>query len=205
VRALLATLVVLVVLAVAGVLVGGLVASDLTETTIANRIEARVPGSHATVNIQSQPYLVKLAASGRVDQLHAHVTNVTEQGVTVRTVDVDVNAIRVNRNDLFSGEVRLMGIGQATVTATVTPSEVAAAAGADAASQLAGLASGTSASVHANPNGIDVGIGSVAVRIPYDPLVTCAGSAVWTGGNLVLSCTTSSLPPAISQQVDTRA
>ena len=198
-RALLVSLVVVVVLAAAGVLVGGVVAANITETTIANRIDTRVPGSHATVDIQSQPYLVKLAASGKVDQLHAHVTNVTEKGVTVRSVDVDVNALQVNRGDLFSGKIRLMGIRQATVTATVTPTEVAAIAGADAARQLDGMASGTSASVHANPDGIDVGIGSVALRIPYDPLVTCAGSAVWTGGNLVVSCTTNSLPPALAQ------
>ncbi len=204
-RALVVFVVVVLILAIAGILVGDAVAVHATETTIQNRIEARVPGSSADVNITSQPYLVKLAASGTVDHLHAHVTNVAEPAVTFHTVDVDVHGIQVNRGDLFSGQVHLDRISTATVTATLTPNELLPLIGASALRELQAVPSGTTATVQASSGGIEVAVRSVGFRIPFDPLVSCAGSATYAGGNVTLSCTTDTLPPALSQQVSASA
>ncbi len=184
------------VVLVAAVFVGDQFALARTRSTIESRIEKRVPGSHATVTISSSPYLVRLALSGTVKEIHAHVTNVQEGGLTLDTVDVTVHNLQVNRSSLLHGSVHLEGLSSATITASVSVAEVLREAGLAAVSGVGALASGLNGKVSAGPNQVTVTFGPLSFSLPYSAIVPCVGSARVSGGDVVFSCTTKTLPPA---------
>ena len=194
-RRFLISLIVLVVLVVVAVAVGDHFAQQTTESQIAKRIEQRVPGSHATVTISSQPFLYHLAAAGTVEVLHAHVTGVKDSGITFTSIDVTVNNLQVNRSDLLSGSVHLSGISNAIITATLPATEVAAAG----LASLGSLGSGRTATVQSQGNHAQIKVAGTTIDLPYNTLVPCVGSATVKGTNLVVTCTTTTLPPALAQ------
>jgi hypothetical protein len=185
-----------VVVLVVAVVVGDQVALARTQSTIESRIEKQVPGSHAKVTISSSPYLVRLALSGTVKEIHAHVTNVDVGNLTFDTVDVTVHNLKINRSSLLHGPVHLEGLSSATITASVSVTEVLRQAGYAAVSGLGALASGFNGKISAGLTEVTVTFGPISFSLPYTALVPCVGSAHVTGGDMVISCTTKTLPPA---------
>ena len=116
IRKLIVTVVVVVVLVVA-VLVGNQIAVRHTESTIASRIEQRVPGARASVTIPSSGFLLHLAASGTIQDIHAHVTGVTDGDLHFDSVDIAVQDLKVDRSDLVHGSVHLVSLAQAASAA----------------------------------------------------------------------------------------
>jgi hypothetical protein len=185
------------VVLVVAVLVGDQVALARTRSTIESRIEQRVPGSHASVSISSSPFLVRLALSGTVREIHAHVTNVKDGSLTFDTVDVVVHDLKVDRSSLLNGPIRLTGLSSATITATASVSEVLQAAGYGSFSGLGALASGLSGTVTTGSGQVKVTFGPISFAFTYSALVPCVGSARVTGSEVELTCTTTTLPPAL--------
>jgi len=179
------------------VVVGDRVAVQHVDSTISSRIERRIPGSHADVTISSSPFLVRLAISGTVRQIDAHVTGVTAGSLTLSSVDVAVHNLRISRTSLMDGSVRLLGMSSATITVTVSVAEVLQALGDGSATGLGALASGLSGSVRAEPNGVYIAFGPIAFSFPFNSLVPCVGSAHDRDSNIVLTCTTTVIPPAL--------
>jgi LmeA-like phospholipid-binding len=169
------------------------IAVNRTESAIASRIEKKVPGSHAKVTISSSPFLLNLAMSGTVKQMHAHVTNVTAGRLTLDTVDVTVHNLKVSRSDLFHGSVKLTGMSEATIQATMSVAQVIQAS----LGAAIGLPSGSSASVEAGPSSVRISFGPFAFTVPYTSIVPCVGTARVSGAEVVLTCTTHTLPPAL--------
>jgi len=190
-------LAVLVALAVIVVFVGDRVAIQRTETAISSRIEARVPGSHATVTISSSPFLVRLAASGTVQDVHAHVTGVTEGTLRLDSVDVTIRNLKISRTSLWHGSVRLLSLSSATITATLSVTALLRAVGYSLRAGLAALASGATASVKAGSNRVQITFGPLTFGFSYGSLIPCVGSARVSGTEVILSCTTTTLPPAL--------
>jgi hypothetical protein len=186
-----------VVVLVVAVIVGDQIALARTRSTIESRIEQRVPGSHATVTISSSPYLVRLALSGTVKQIHAHVTNVQEGGLTLDTVDVTVHDLKVSRSSLLGGSVHLEGLSSATITASTSVAEVLREAGYAAVAGIGALGSGLNGKISAGPSQVTITFGPLSFTLPYSAIVPCVGSARVSGGNVVFSCTTKTLPPAL--------
>lgn len=195
-RRLISTLLVLVALIVVGVIVGDSIATHRTESAIASRIEQHVPGSHATVSISSSPFLVRLAVSGVVEEIHAHVTDARAGVISFDTVDVTVDGLKLSRSSLLQGSVQIVGLKQATITATLTVAGVLRTFG-QALGGMAQLPSGQAASVSVSGGHIRIAFGPFAFTLPASSLVPCAGSARLTGDDIVLSCTTTTLPPAL--------
>ena len=90
-------MIVFVVVAVVLVAVADHFTVRWSESTVANRIEQRFPGSHATVTISSSPYLVRLVVFGTVQKVHAHVTDVPDGRLRLDTVDVTARDLKVDR------------------------------------------------------------------------------------------------------------
>jgi LmeA-like phospholipid-binding len=188
--------VVAVVLAVA-VFVGDHLAIHWSEGQVASRIERSFPGSHATVTISSSLYLPRLALSGSVQAVHAHVTDVTDGNLDLDTVDVTAHGLKMDRTDLLRGRTRVNSLSTATVTATLPVSEVARAAGYGAVADPGGLATGLKANVQAGTGEVHIGIGPLTFTFPYNSLVPCVGSGEVHGGELILTCTTHTVPAAL--------
>jgi hypothetical protein len=169
------------------------IAVNRTESAITSRIEKRVPGSHAQVTISSSPYLVNLAMSGTVKEMHAHVTNVTAGRLTLDTVDVTVHDLKVSRSDLLRGSVKVTGMSEATIQATTSVAQVVEAT----LRAAIGLPSGTSASVEAGPASVRISFGPLSFTVPYTSIVPCVGTARVSGSDVILTCTTHTLPPAL--------
>ena len=135
-----------------------------SESTVATRIEQRFPGSHATVTISSSPYLVRLAIFGKVENVHAHVTDVPDGRLRLDTVDVTANDLKVNRGDLVHGKIRLNSLSSATITARVSVAEVLRAYGLGDLADLGSLATGVQGTVQSRGQ---PGAGLVRTAVVY--------------------------------------
>ena len=162
------------------VVIADRVALHWTESRVSSRIETLYPGSHATVSISSSPYLVRLAVFGTVQEIHAHVTGLTDRGMHLDTVDITAHKLNVNRTDLLRGRVRLHSLGSATITASVSVVEALRSHGYGALASLpglGGLTSGVTATVHTTGNQVRIDFGPLALDFTETSLVPCVGSA----------------------------
>jgi hypothetical protein len=196
-RKLVGVLVIVVVVVAAAVSVTDHVAIHWTEGRVASRIEDRFPGSHATVTVSSSLYLPRLALSGTVQDLHAHVTDVTDGRWHFDTVDVTAHSLKINRTDLLRSQTRLNSVSSATITATLTVAEALRAAGYGAEADLGGLADGVQATVLAGAGVVHIEVGPLTFTVPYNPLIPCVGSGRVSGGKIILTCTTHTIPAAL--------
>lgn len=192
-RKLIAFFVTVVVLIAAALVVVDIFAAHRTQSTISSNIEHRFPGSHASTQISSFPFLGRLAVNGTVEKIHVHVTGVTNGSLSLTAVDVTVHQLRLSRSELFNGKIRPIGLSSATITVTISVSDALH----DIGGAITGLPAGTSGAVSAGSSGVTVAFGPVSFRFSYTSLVPCLGSARIQGTDVVLSCTTSSLPPAL--------
>lgn len=179
------------------VAVANRVALHWSESKASTRIEHLYPGSHATVTISSSPYLFRLAVFGTVQEIHAHVTGLTDSGLRLDTVDVTAHKLKVDRTDFLRGETRLSSLASATITATVSVAEVLRAHGYGALAGLGALAPGVKVTVHTEGNQVQIGFGPLAFSFTETGLVPCVGSAHISKGEIILSCTTTTVPPAL--------
>ena len=187
--------------------VGDTVARHAAERAIARRIEARVPGTTATVHISSWPFLGRLAASGSVPSLDARVTGVRVGPFAVDSVDIAVADLRVSRSDLLHRKVTPRSIRSATVTGVISQRAVDAGTGLPVS-----LGDGTVGVAGIQVPARLVVVGSrVVVTVPPLPtfsvpllpaaLLPCSAAATITAGAITLSCTTTVLPPALATAV----
>ncbi len=193
----------IVVVVVVAVFVGDQLAIHWTESRLASRIEHRFPGSHATVTVSSSFYLVRLAASGTVQEVHAHVTDVSDGQLHLDTVDVTAHKLKISRSDLLHGEARLNSLSSATITASVSVAEVLRANGYGAVADLGGLATGLKVTVQTEADQVRITAGPVTFSFPYTSLVPCVGSGAVHDGEIILTCTTHTVPPALQAAPDT--
>jgi hypothetical protein len=195
-RKLIVILAVVVVLVVA-VLVGNQIAVHHTESTIASRIEQRVPGARASVTIPSSGFLLHLASSGTIQDIHAHVTGVTDGELHFNSVDIAVQDLKVSRSDLVHGSVHLISLARATITGSLSVADVLQANGLGSLAALGGLVSGLTASVTAGSGRVQIAFGPLTFSVPYNSLIPCVGSAHVSGGQILLTCTTTTIPPVL--------
>jgi hypothetical protein len=175
------------------------------EATVGERIEARSPGSHAKVHISSFPFLGQLAASGTVPSLQADVTDITDGSLQLARVDLQVDNLKVSRNDLLHGKVRPLSITSGRVVAEVSQSAL------DSFSHLpltlgqgtVGVA-GVSIPVHITVTGgaVDVALGhglaDLRVPVPDLDILPCVASGQVVPGTLRLSCSFTRLPSLLA-------
>jgi LmeA-like phospholipid-binding len=197
-RELIGTLVIVAVIAVA-VLLGDHVAIHWSEGQVASRIEHSFAGSHATVAISSSLYLPRLALLGTVQEVRAHVTDVTDGRLHLDAVDVTAHNLSINETDLLHGDVRVDTLSTASITTTIAVSEALRAAGYGAGSGRTGLADGLKANLQAGSGEVRNEVGPLTFTFAYNSLVPCVGSGVVRGGEIILTCTTHAARPPCGQ------
>jgi hypothetical protein len=203
-RKLLATVLVLALLA-AVLSVVDVVVRHRVETTIAQRIEAKSPGSHAVVTISSFPFLGYLAVAGRVPSLRADITGVTDGSLHIERIDLQVKDLKVSRSKLLHGQVQVQSIRRGTVVAEISQSafdaltHVPVTLG-QGTIGVAGINVGVHATITPGAVSLALGHGLPDIRIPVSELdiLPCVGSAQVLPGVLRLSCTFKSLPGFLS-------
>jgi hypothetical protein len=169
-----------------------------SESSVASRIERQFPGSHATVTVSSSPYLVRLVVFGTVEHVHAHVTDVTDGRLQLDTVDVTATDLKVDRGDLVHGKIRLTGLSSATVTASVSLAKVLRTYGLGDLAALGSLAPDARGTLQAQGNEMQVSIGPLRFAFTSTSLLPpCVGTAQLSAGQVILACTTHSVPPAL--------
>lgn len=194
---------VLAILAVALAVVDVYVRHQVEQDTAA-RIEQKVPGSHASVQISLFPFLGRVAASGTVPELTAEVTGVTVGGLSFSRIDVDVHDLRVSRSMLLHGQVVLQSVRTAVIHATVTQAALDRAVGLPVTLGAGTVGLGGAelpAQISISNNELSVTVSSVGkfhLPVPVLALLPCLSSAAIDPGMVVLTCTTTTLPPALA-------
>lgn len=204
----------IVALIVAAVIGAGWWVRSQVEATVAQRIDQQLPGSDPGVGISSFPFLVRLGATGTIDQMSAHLKRLSAgpfsyNGIyvapaTFNDVNIRVTALRLRRDDLFHRKVVIAGIGNVTVTATLLQSSLDKSVGlpvtlGQGTVGLGGLSL---------PAQISVGFRQVTVAVPgqlsfsltLPPLEVfpCRGRVLIQPGALKISCSVDRLPPVLS-------
>ncbi len=173
------------------------------ETTIATKIDQGVPGSSAQVRISSFPFLGRLAASGNVSKLAAHVTGVVAESVRFDTVDVVVTDVKVDRNELVNGKVQIRSIRQATITGVVSQASLDRQVGLPltlGAGTVGVAGAQVPATVAVVNNRIRIQVPPlkpISITLPLTDLLPCIGGASLQPGRLVVTCATDHLPAAL--------
>jgi hypothetical protein len=198
-----------VIIAVALLGGGDVVARHWAESQLASRIEASLPGSHATVHISSFPFVGRLAAAGSVSKITAHVDKVqrADLPLTLAFVDLEVEGVKLDRNALWQDQkVKLRRISRGTVRAEITDAAVSAALGGVPVQfgngtvevVAAGLHVRATASIQNNKLVLAAaGIGALAVTIPKLSVLPCAASATVRPGRVDVSCEIHEIPQAL--------
>ncbi len=174
------------------------------ERDAAARIEQRVPGAHASVHISSFPFVGRLATSGTVPDLTAHVTGAGVAGLSFAAIDLDVKDLRVQRSSLLQGKVVVTGLRIAVVHATITQASLDHALGLGVTLGagtvgLDGVEVPARLSVEGNTIRIVVaGLRTLRVPVPVLAVLPCVSAATIAPGVLQLSCTTTTVPPALA-------
>jgi hypothetical protein len=200
-----AVIIVAILVVAAGI--ADVVIRNHVEQAVATQIDDQVPGSHAQVSISSFPFLGRLAASGNVPTMTAHVTGVQAGPVALDTVDVVVHDIRVARSQLVHGKVQLESIRAAVITAQVSQASLDRQVGLPitlgaGTVGLAGVQVPAQVTVVNDRITIQVPpLPAISVTIPLTKLVPCIGSANLSPGHLTVTCTTNQLPPALDHVV----
>jgi LmeA-like phospholipid-binding len=124
----------LVVLAGLVVVGGGWWLRTRVESALAGRIEHRLPGSSARVQISSFPFLAHLAASGEVLKLTAHLNHLSAgpviynhvrlKPIDFSDVNIVVQGVKLRRDRLFHRQVKIESIRSTTITAIISQSSV---------------------------------------------------------------------------------
>jgi len=203
VRRLFGLLVALAVL-VAALAVADIVVRHRVQSAIASRIEATVPGSHATVRIDSFPFVGRVVASGRVPQITADVTDVHADGLRFSRIDLTIHNLKVSRHQLTHGKVQALSISRGRVVAVVPQAEISAAVH----TPLQLTAGHAQVNGRRAPATVDVaggrlalvapGLPALSVGIPELDILPCVSSARVVDRAVRLSCRFHRLPGFLS-------
>ena len=204
-----------ILLVLLGLIVGLLVAADLTarrvaEDELAERVAARVPQAESTsARVRSFPFLGRLLTSGQVAEVDASVTDVTVRGLRFASVSVAIHGAKISRQEaLDNRRIVLTGIDRGRATAQVDAAALSKALGVPIALDR-GRASVTVAGVKVTAS-VEVRdgrllVGGIGVNLPaldlVAPLLPCLPNAVVEAGKVVLTCDFTEIPAELKVDV----
>ena len=184
---------------------------QVAEEQVAERVAATegVEGQ-ARVEISSFPFLPGLLASGTVDDMSVTVDDVRTDRVRFATVAVDLERVRVSREELLSARrVVLQDVGRGTARVELTQEELSRLLDLPVTVErgrvrvrVAGQQVTATASVRENVLRLSVAGAQVpAVTIPRLPLVPCLADVELVPGRVRLSCHLDQVPPDLVGRV----
>jgi hypothetical protein len=111
-----------------------LVAVDITsrsvaEHQLADKAKEGIPaGATIEAHIHSIPFLGRIAANGKIDEVDFHLTDVKAGPLTYPTVDVDLAGVRINRHKLLGKrQVRIASIDSGRLSTELRADDITTA------------------------------------------------------------------------------
>ncbi|MDP8937737.1 MAG: DUF2993 domain-containing protein [Actinomycetota bacterium] len=189
-------------------------ARQAAEEQIADRVAAAegVQGQ-ARVRISSFPFLGRLLLSGTVTDLTVAVGDVEAERLRFATVAVDLDEVRISRDELLSGRrVVLQDVGRGTARAEMTQEELSRLVGLPVTVEpgrvrvrLGGQQATATASVRGNVLRLAVaGVQVPSLTIPRVPLVPCLADLELLPGRVRLTCRLDQVPPDLVGRIQAR-
>jgi len=192
-------------LAVLGALDQG--ARVFAEDKLQERAQAEVRGAaNVTASISSFPFLGRLLVSNSISDVEVRAERAALGDLLTATVEVDLRGVRLQRDALLSGRVKLEDIDAGTVTVELDADglgQVLKVPVSIAGGQVSVTVAGRSVTGRATVDGgalvLEVaGLGALRVPIARSELITCAVAGVEVvGGTIRLSCEIDEVPPVL--------
>jgi hypothetical protein len=183
------------------------------------------PGSGSSATIHSFPFVGRLLVSGTIPQVDVNLDDVRVDPILIRRLSIEVFQVKLDRSQLFHGQVHLDAVGEGKLIATVDGPSLAHAAGVDlrftpggaeVRRKIEGVEVTGKGTVTVKGNvititpksvqGLAVPASSLAVtyRIPGVELLPCQGDVRIIQDAVVVSCKLTEIPPALVQAAQSR-
>ncbi|HET9771697.1 MAG TPA: hypothetical protein VFS16_12475 [Acidimicrobiia bacterium] len=195
------------------------------EDQLAERAAAYYPpGAGSSASITSFPFVGRLLFLGSIPRVDVNLDGLQVAPVVIRHLSLRVSDVKLDRGELFGGNVRLEDIGRGTVVATVDGPSLARAVGVDVRfapgevtvrRRIQGVDVVATGTVAAEGNLITVTPTSVqglavplsrfalSYRIPGIELLPCQADVEIRKDSLVLACQVTDIPAALVQAAQT--
>lgn len=189
-----------------GLFAGDLAAKSYVEGKVADRFEAAVAGDQrADVTIRSFPFVARLLLNGSAGDMRAHLTVVEAGGLRLSDVQIDLDGVRVDRDQLRQREVEVRSIESGTVTAHLRAEAISEVLrvpveirDGKVEATVAGQTVTAEASAVENRLRLAVGVlPTLTVPIPKSSVVPCATSGEVLEDRIRLTCRLDEVPPAL--------
>jgi hypothetical protein len=196
--------------------VGDVAVRNMAEEKIAERAEATAGGqASASADIKSFPFVPRLLFGGKAGDISLHVEEVATPTVDFARVDLDLEKVKLDRAKLLSErKAEVTEIDRARITVHIDAGVLTEAFGGLQVSFRDGA-------LHASVGGRDLsanvsvaegqlavrfpGGPSASIRIPRTDLIACGAETFRVEGEeLVVSCQTSEIPPALLRAAQAR-
>ena len=196
-------------------------AKGWAESQLADRAAAYYPpGSGSSASIHSFPFIGRLLFLGSVPRVDVNLDDVRIQEVLIRQLSIHVTDVKLNRSDLFRGQVHLDDVGEGKIVATIDGPSLARAAGLDLRftpgevqlhQTIQGVAVTARGKVAVKGNvvtvtptsveGLNVPASRFAVsyRIPGIEILPCQADVKIVQNGIVVSCNVVDIPAALVQ------
>ena len=113
-------------------IVGDQAAKGWAESKLAERAAAYYPpGGGSSASIRSFPFLGKLLLFGSIPQVDVNLDDLRVEALAVRRLSLQVDDVKLDRGELFSGRVHLRDIGRGRIVATIDGPSLAKVTGFD--------------------------------------------------------------------------
>jgi hypothetical protein len=107
-------------------------AKGWAETKLAERAAAYYPpGARSSASIDSFPFLGRLLFLGSIPRVEVNLDDLQVVPVVIRELSLRVSDVKLDRGEIFGGNVRLEDVGRGAIVATVDGPSLAGAVGLD--------------------------------------------------------------------------
>lgn len=202
-------------------IMGDQAAKGWAESKLAERAAAYYPpGAGSSASIRSFPFIGRLLFLGSIPRVDVNLDDLQVAPVVVRKLSLQVSDVKLDRGELFGGNVRLNDVGRGRMVATVDGPSLAKAVGLDVRfapgevsvhQRIQGVSVVARGTVTVKGNTVTVKPTSVeglnlplsrfaiSYKIPGIELLPCPADVEIIKGALVLSCEVTDIPPALVQ------
>ncbi len=177
------------------------------ENKLEEKARTEVRGaSSVDASISSFPFLGRLLVSGSVSTVEVRAERAALSDLLSAAVSVDMRGVQLDRDDLFTGKVRLKGIDTGTITIEIDaaglnrvlklPVEIA---GGEVRLTVAGRTLASRAAMDAGTLVLEAaGLRTLRVPIGRSGLLNCVAATAEVVGDVIrLTCQVDEVPPAL--------
>lgn len=178
-----------VVVVVAALVGGDLLAKRFAEQRIASAIRDRTSGvADVEATIHSFPFVGRLLVQGKVSELDIALSGIAGHGVDVARLEARASDITLDRGTLVGKrQVQIKGVDTVTLTATITQ-------------QLVPLPDGTEVTITNGRLRLPLP-GNPSIPIPDTSLLPCTSTARVQRNAIVMTCVSRTLPQIVIDAV----